>query len=67
MRCRLRIGSRYAVLDNCTQSAESEQSKTAPTARINPALDRRYKKSGRMRTLASFQAPITAFALTETS
>lgn len=49
MQRRLRIGSRCAVLDNCTQSAvHSEQSKTVLTAPINPALDRLYEESGKM-------------------
>lgn len=63
VQCRLRTGSRCAVLDNCIQSAvHSEQSKTAPTAHINPAFDRLYKESGKMRILASFQVPIIIFA-----
>lgn len=61
MQCGLRIGSRCAVF--CTQSAvHSEQSKTVPTALINPAPDRLYKESGKMCILASFQVPIITFA-----
>ena len=63
MQCRLRTGSRCAVLDNCTQSAvHSEQSKTVPIAHINTALDRLYKESGKMCILTSFQVPIITFA-----
>lgn len=63
VQCRPRVKCRCAVLDNCTPSAvHCEQSKTVPTAHINPAPDKLYEESDKMCLLASFQVPIITFA-----